>query len=233
MKICTFNIKNDYDLYQKEKSKDLVGFINKNKIDILCTQELFNICENDIIKDLSKTNYKIYGNYRFKLGIFKKINEKVGIITNQKVLLDKTYHLPYLPSLLKRVVTKIIIDTNEFGKLAIINTHLDYMFDFVKKRQLKKLIKLVKDEKLPIILTGDFNLKNNNPIFNNFVNELESLNLKRIEINEKTLKQSKYHRAIDHIFVSNSIKVKNVEVVKNLEISDHYPVLIEIVKNGL
>lgn len=230
MNICSFNIKNDYGIYNKNKSVDIVDFIMKNDIDILCTQELFDICENDIVNELSGTNYRIFGKYRFKLGILRKINEKVGIITNCKVLFEKTYHLPNLPSLLKRVATVIVVDTSLFGKIAIINTHLDYQFDFVKKRQLKMIIKLVKSESLPVILMGDFNLKNNKKIFNDFVHELSLLGIDRVPINEKTLKQSRYNRAIDHIFVSNNMKVEDIRVIKDLEISDHYPILIKIDK---
>lgn len=228
MKICTFNIKNNYNQYQKEKAKDIVDFIDNNKIDILCTQELFDTCENDITNYLSKTNYKIYGKYRFKLSILKKINESVSIITNQKAISEKTYQLPYLPSLLKRIATKLIINVDNYGEICIINTHLDFKYNLAKKRQLSKLLKIITDEKRPIILTGDFNLKNNNPIFNDFVDNLEKIGIKRVPVNEKTLKQSKYKRAIDHIFISNNFELKKLEVIKELEISDHYPVLIDI-----
>lgn len=228
MKICTFNIKNNYKEYQKEKAKDIVDFIDNNKIDILCTQELFDTCENDITNYLSKTNYKIYGKYRFKLSILKKINESVSIITNQKAISEKTYQLPYLPSLLKRIATKLIIDIDDYGEICIINTHLDFKYNLAKKRQLNKLLKIITNEKRPIIITGDFNLKNNNPIFNDFVDNLEKLGIKRVPVNEKTLKQSKYKRAIDHIFISNNFELKKLEVIKELEISDHYPVLIDI-----
>lgn len=228
MKICTFNIKNNYNQYQKEKAKDIVDFIDKNNIDILCTQELFDICKNDINNYLSRTNYKIYGKYRFKLNILRKINESVSIITNQKVISNETFHLPYLPSLLKRIATKLIIKIDNYGEICILNTHIDFKYDLAKKRQLKKLLNIITDEKRPIIITGDFNLKNNNPIFNGFVDNLEKLGIKRVPINEKTLKQSKYKRAIDHIFISNDFELKKVNVIKDLEISDHYPVLIDI-----
>ena len=54
------------------------------------------------------------------------------------MIYNKTYHLPFLPSGLKRVVTKVVVEDDDLGKITILNTHLDYMFDFVKKRQLKK-----------------------------------------------------------------------------------------------
>ena len=75
---------------------------------------------------------------------------------------------------------------------------------------------------------GDFNLKNNNPLFLNFINSLEEIGIKRIPLNEKTLKNSKYSREIDHIFLSDEFRLKEKRVVKDLEISDHYPVVVEI-----
>jgi len=131
-------------------------------------------------------------------------------------------------SLLKRIATKLIIDIDDYGEICIINTHLDFKYNLAKKRQLNKLLKIITNEKRPIIITGDFNLKNNNPIFNDFVDNLEKLGIKRVPVNEKTLKQSKYKRAIDHIFISNNFELKKLEVIKELEISDHYPVLIDI-----
>ena len=75
---------------------------------------------------------------------------------------------------------------------------------------------------------GDFNLKNNNPLFLNFVNSLEEIGMRRVPLNEKTLKLSRYSREIDHIFLSEGFILKEKEVVKNLSISDHYPVMIEL-----
>ena len=38
---------------------------------------------------------------------------------------------------------------------------------------------------------------------------------------------------IDHIFVSNNLNIKNIEVIKDdaLNFSDHYPILLEIIDN--
>ena len=52
--------------------------------------------------------------------------------------------------------------------------------------------------------------------------------MRRVPLNEKTLKLSRYSRAIDHIFLSEGFILKEKEVVKNLSISDHYPVMIEL-----
>ena len=93
------------------------------------------------------------------------------------------------------------------------------------------ILKLLKKETNPVILTGDFNLKNNKELFNNFVKDLENLNIYHVEIDEKTLKTSKYKRAIDHIFLSKNFKLLDKKVIKDLEISDHYPILIKVTIN--
>jgi endonuclease/exonuclease/phosphatase family metal-dependent hydrolase len=228
--IGTFNIKNNYKEYQSTKADEIIKWMLDNKIDILCMQEVFTKCKKDLVKNIKSTDYKIYGNYRYKLPIFTRINEAVSIITKEKVRLNKTYPLPFLPSGLKRVVTKLEIETTEFGTITIFNTHLDFMFDCVKKKQLKKIINLIRKEKNPVIVTGDFNLKTNHEPFKEFIKEMKKLGLKRVNVNEKTLKQSRYNRAIDHIFIPNEYKVVSLEVIKDLEISDHYPVLLKIKK---
>ena len=137
-------------------------------------------------------------------------------------------YLIFIPSFLKRIVTKVVIEYSPSKQITIFNTHLDFQYDFVKERQLKKLLSLIKKEENPIIITGDFNLKNNKQIFIDFIKDLESLNIYRVKLNEKTLKHSQYNRAIDHIFLSKDFKIISKEVIKNLSISDHYPLLIKV-----
>ena len=226
--ICTFNIQNDYRKYDILKSKEIVKFLKRNKIDILSLQEVYPKVDKDLKRILSDTKYSISGKYRFFLNLFlKRVNEKTPIITNKKVLSTKTYHLPFLPSTLRRIITKVEIEDNE-KVISIYNTHLDYKYLSVRKRQLKKVLNIIKNDKNPIILTGDFNLKNNNIYFKKFISELEKLNIKHIDILDNTLKISKYHRAIDHIFISDSFKLKSKKRVTNLDISDHYPIIIKV-----
>lgn len=218
--ISTFNIQNKED---KNKLKFIKNYLIDNNIDILNLQEAYPKFMREFQNDLK--DYKVTGNYRYLY--FPKINESNPIITNKKVLYSKTYRLPHLPSLLNRIITKtvVVIDNKE---ISIYNTHLDYQYSSVKKRQLNKVLKLIKKDKNPIILTGDFNLKNNKEIFNNFTEELEKLNIYRVQIDEKTFKPSKYKRAIDHIFLSKDFKLVDKNVVKDIETSDHYPVLIRV-----
>lgn len=228
LRISTFNIQNDFSNYSKAKTVDIVNYLTKNKIDILGLQEVFSKCNKDLEKELENCNYNISGKYRFYLHfLLKRFNEKVPVVTNKEIIESKTYHLPAFPSPLKRIVTKTVILYN--GKLiSIYNTHLDFMLDSVKKRELRKLLKLIQKDDNLIVLLGDFNLKNNNKLFIDFFKALEESNIYRVDVGEKTLKVSKSKRAIDHIFLSQEFKLKKMEVIKNVEISDHYPILIEV-----
>ena len=226
--ISTFNIQNDIKNYKKEKQDIIINYLKKNKIDILSLQEVYSKLDKDLTKTISTINYSIKGDYRFFLKrILNRINEKTPIITNKKILSSKTYHLPYLPSLLKRVITKIEIEDNN-KIISIYNTHLDYKYDVAKKRQLKRILKIISKDKNLIILTGDFNLKNNNPIFIDFVKELKKLGINHIDMKNKTLKCSKYKRAIDHIFLSKEFSVISKEIIKDIPTSDHYPIIMKI-----
>ncbi len=223
--ICTFNIQNNFKNYNSTKSKQIVKLLKNKNIDVYNLQEVYSKIDKDLKKTIKSLAYTINGTYRFLIPT--RYNEKNPIITNKKVISNKTYHLPFLPSITKRIMTKVVIEDN--GKLvSIYNTHLEVRKEKVKERQLKRVLKILKKDNNPIILTGDFNLKTNNEMFNKFVKELESIGIKHIDIADKTLKMSKYHRAIDHIFISEEFKLISKDRITDLEISDHYPVLIQI-----
>ena len=214
LRISSFNIQNDFSKYNINKSKEIYNYLVQNKINILGLQEVYSKINKDLIK-LLPSKYTYNGNYRFfsKI-ILNRINEKTPIITDKKIKFSKTYHLPHLPSLLKRVVVKNVINYKGYD-ISIYNTHLDFMFDSVKLRELKYLYKLISKDNNLVILMGDFNLKNNKEI-------------SRVEFNDRTLKMSRYHREIDHVFLSNEFKVENYSIIKDLEISDHYPIMVDV-----
>lgn len=227
MRICTFNIQNNYRSYDNSKTKDIYKFLKDNKIDILGLQEVFGKCSDDLDL-LLKSNYHMEGNYRFiSKYLLRRFNEKTPIITKYNIVGFKTFNLPFFPSLLKRVITHVVINYKG-EEISIYNTHLEVKNENVKRRQLNKIYRLLINDPRRKILMGDFNLKNNNPLFLNFINSLEKIGIKRIPLNEKTLKNSKYSREIDHIFLSDEFRLKEKRVVKDLEISDHYPVVVEI-----
>lgn len=227
LRVSSFNIKNDYNKYNVSKTNEIYNYLVNNNIDILCLQEVYSKVDKDLKKILDN-KYSYYGNYRFYIKfLFNIINEKNPIISSYPILFHKTYHMPHLPSLLKRIVTLNVIEYKNY-KISIYNTHLDYKYDKVKLRQLNYLYKLIAKDNNLIILMGDFNLKNNKDIFNKFCSLLEKKGINRVEFNDRTFKESRYHREIDHVFISNKFFLVNHKIIKDLKISDHYPILVDI-----
>lgn len=230
MIISTFNIKNDYSFYNENKSVEIFKYLRNNKIDVLGLQEVFYKCDKDLCK-LIKNSYNMVGKYRFLFKLFHPTdNEKTPIITNKNIIESNTYRLPYYPSNLKRVMTHIVVLDGD-KEVSIYNTHIEAKIPKVKEKQLDRIYEIISNDKRPKILMGDFNLKDTDILFENFVNRLKVLNLSRVEINERTFKTEKEDKAIDHIFISNNYKVVNTFVIKNLLISDHYPIIVEIREN--
>ena len=223
MIISTFNVQNNFDFYDKSKSENIIKYIDDNKIDIICLQEVFSKCDKDLRSLLG--NYNIIGKYRFLYRY--KINEKNPIITKHEVLEFRTYHLPSFPSKYRRIITHAIVNYNG-NKISIYNTHLEVKSTKIKIKQLNKIYKIIKDDKLPKIIMGDFNLKVDNPLLISFISLLNNLNIDRVPISEKTLKVSRDGKAIDHIFISSDFEIEKINVIKNLNISDHYPILVEL-----
>ena len=64
---------------------------------------------------------------------------------------------------------------------------------------------------------------------NSFITKLDIIGIKHLEITGRTFKKSKRNLPIDHVFISNKLKVKSIEKVKDkvVSFSDHYPVLID------
>lgn len=232
----------------------LANHIIDGEYDIVGTQEMSMNFTNRIKEYL--TDYKLYGKYRSNfrlLGLIlpevRNYSENNKIMTKDEVIDEKTIHLPFIPfnikelyrglkkgSLMRRIATTTLINSKEFGKIYVVNTHLDYYIGSVQKKQLKKIYKLlyVKSMSYPIILTGDFNLEVGNPIFDEFISNLESIGVIRVPINHKTnAKKYRNQTAIDHIFISDKFKINSYGVIndENLkEVTDHHPIYVDFEK---
>ena len=102
------------------------------------------------------------------------------------------------------------------------NTHLDHKKDPVnRKMQIEKIIHIVKQEKLPVIIGGDFNAEPGSEVIQKF----DSHFIRTCKSCEATYKGNN-NKAIDFIAYSDQDKFKVIhhEVIKE-NASDHYPVV--------
>lgn len=225
MIISTFNIQNDINHYKKSKTEEILKYLVNNKIDILGLQEVFSKCNDDLL-NIMENSYKMVGEYRYFFK-FLKSNEKNPIITKYEILAYKTYYLPSFPSKIKRIMTNVVIKYDS-REISVYNTHLEVSLKKVKVNQLNKIYEILKKDQRPKIIMGDFNMKIDTPLFKSFISLLSNLGITRVPIEEKTFKSSKDVKAIDHIFISSEFNLINFKVIKELNISDHYPILVDI-----
>lgn len=231
----------------------LVQHINNNGYYFIGVQELTRIFSERFI-DNSAT-YKLYGNYRYgssnlvkNIKVLDSFNESNAIVTSKQVVNSKTSLLPWFPfkphdlidalkhgSIMPRIISLAEINDDNLGTLYALNTHLDYQVKSVQIKQLKRIFNLIKhltDSRYPIVLTGDFNMEIGTTHFDEFIENLQSLGLKRVPVNAKT-NATKYpnQTAIDHVFVPNTWIIENAGLIEDdllNNITDHKGVFADV-----
>lgn len=249
LKIGTINLKNDeinrrdgLRLDGENNYEITLNHILEENFDILGTQELTRNFSTYL--DFNLDNYVIYGKYRFgnnnivrKIKLVRRFNESTAIITKYKVIKKYTKHLPFIPIKIKdfikmfkdkklcvpRIATIVILKAND-QDICVINTHLDYRFKSVQIRELNVLRRLIRKyiKRYKIVLTGDFNMDISSEHFRDFINDLDKLGIKRVEVNDKT-NALKYRSktAIDHIFIPSNYEVLEKGINDLGEVTDH------------
>lgn len=243
LNIATMNIQNKYKikkydglLGQEDHIEMLFELIKKYHINIVGLQEVNPRYYRRLEKRITPP-YVCYGNTRYQenivtnhIGVLETFNERVPIITDQKVLSHKTEYLPWLSSLVPRIVTMTKLATEQ-GEIVVFNTHLDHRKNKTKVKELKYLLKMIKEISHPVILMGDFNMTTKNKDFVLFTKELKNLKINHIDIKEKTYKEATTNYAIDHVFLSERFKVESVLLEKDKKyqsFSDHYPIILKL-----
>lgn len=217
-----------------------------NNFSYLGTQELTIHYMTEIRRYLE--DYQFYGSHRYGNGVLTKIpwNETNSIVTNQNVISSHTFGLPKartyseMKMLLqghimpRRIATQVIAEQESYGKICVINTHLDYETPSLQKRQLEAIKKLVlkNKENYPVVLTGDFNMQLTDRRFKDFVCMMKENGIERVSIDKATHQnENGKEEVLDHIFVSKDFAVVNAGVIVQdtyRETSDHYPIFADI-----
>lgn len=257
LKVCTFNVRNDNLV--KDLTNDLIEdcystLLNQYEIDIVATQEMIE-STLDVLKRkfpayyfLGKGRYGA-GKIQQKIKPLRKYNEHATIITKFSILQEKTNSLPWIPisikdfyhglfkyhSITPRVLTDAVVNLESNQRIRILNTHLDCHMNTVRKRQLNYILNYIKRSNLPVILVGDFNSNLKNKLFLKFIQDLNSLGLKRVEYDHKTFRKSKQDTPIDHIFIPKEFEIEKCGIIETellKKYSDHYPLYVSIYINS-
>ena len=255
MRIMTFNVKANYllDINNRweERAHLVYDMIRKYDCDIIGLQEVTNQMEGDLKNNIKSYHY--IGISRTK-NFFVEHNT-VLLRKEYEVLENKTFWLSKKPhkkgssmwhSLFPRICTRVVCKGNDGREIVIYNTHLDCLSPVARRYGLKVILSDMyqqrEKEKIPCILTGDFNAKPNSKVMRQFREEAFKLNGLRAaqdispDIYQKAtmghFKGKDRGQHIDYIFASEEFEINNIEIIKYNKDgkypSDHYPVMAEL-----
>ncbi|GEP64230.1 MULTISPECIES: endonuclease/exonuclease/phosphatase family protein [Clostridium] len=254
MRVMTFNLRRDVpidfnDRWNTRRSL-IYNVINEYKCDIIGAQEIKDNMLNDIKENIE--GYNIIGAPRGK----KVSSERNSLLISRNYLIEdyKTFWLSETPdkigsrvwySYLPRICTTAILQMDNGRRVRVCNTHLDNLLPKARMYGLKKILEFIENEKLPVILMGDFNDRPNSKLIKSLkegkISSKKLLPVQDVNMglyNESTIgnfKRSGKGLHIDYIFVSEEIDVVNAEIIKyNVNgkyPSDHYPLMADIVIN--
>jgi len=248
MKIISCNIGGIESSYKKS---DLLGFIKREDLDIICFQELKKAKKNIEKLPNELINIPNYNSYFFPhqekgmhgVGIYTKIkpkNIKNGIGVEKFDHEGRTQILDFGEFTLVNVYCPHGANNNYLPKQL---EYLDY---------LKEVILEMNKEKDKIIICGDFNMAHSDldlshenkrrkiygylPAQKQFIDDLIANNFidsfRTIHPNSKkyTWKGPKNNWRLDYFFISKNLEnyLKKADVLEKEELSDHNPILIEL-----
>lgn len=212
--IISYNIHSGTDKNMIPTLFDTIHFLKKSKVDIICLQEVNESSKIGFQVSSLKEELNMYSHFGANV---VNNNTNYGLATYSKYKIIDEKHI-YLSSAKEQrgFIDTIVSVKNK--KLHIINVHLG-LEDKEREKQIKELESYIKNiKKEYFIILGDFNqadiiLKNRD--IKDVAQELNKSNILTFSIGLER---------IDYMFVSNNIKIKSYEVLKE-RMSDHYPIM--------
>lgn len=251
---ATYNIrqKNNGDIGNlwDDRKHIVTAQIKFHEFDIFGVQEAFAVQMNDMQADLSEYAYVgvgrddgvekgEYSAIFYKKDRFEPIKNGTFWL-NEK---DVTKPIKGWDAAIVRICTWAVFKDKENGKKFIfMNTHFDHVGTEARKESAKLILAKVKElaAGLPLILTGDFNVDEKNEAYFTLANSgfvKDSYDLAKIKFTPNSTfnswgKNIKPTGRIDHIFISEPLKVKKYGILTDTYLgkypSDHFPVVAEL-----
>jgi len=257
LNLMTFNIRYDNPDDSLNNWKFRKGFVANMirfyDVDVLGTQEVLHNQLTDLLTSLPAYAYAGVGRLDGKTAgeysaIFYK-KEKFELLKTGNFWLSETPEKAGVKgwdAACERIVTWVILKEKETGKkFAFINTHFDHMGKIARRESAKLLLSRVDliAQGLPLFVSGDFNAAPQSEVIamlsdKNTVNHLtDSRSVAPFIYGPGWTNHAfgqvpmEKRRIIDYIFVKNNVSVERLaviaEMLDNLYLSDHNPVLIK------
>jgi endonuclease/exonuclease/phosphatase family metal-dependent hydrolase len=158
---------------------------------------------------------------------YKQVNRNLGklaqhsngVLSRLRPARITEHRLPGLPG---RGAVMVELDTSDGGVLAVCILHLALGWR-ARRRQLRYVARLVERYRYLVIM-GDFNCDCRSASLRTLVDEAS---LHGLDCELKTFPSWRPKRNLDHILVSDSLEILNVQVI-DYPLSDHLPLSMEV-----
>lgn len=238
VKILSYNIYHGEENYNGGNSNldKIAKVINKYEPDFVAMQEVDSMTNRTatfnkgVRKDLVKELAKLTGMH----GYFGKAMDYDNGGYGEGLLCKDSaqpivYHLPIPMGGEPRAMIAIEHIFPNGKKMMFAGTHLCHEFEENRIAQAKEITNILTEFNLPIAIAGDFNIKPQSKPYNVIAEKLDDAavifgdpQLTFPFINPKI--------RLDYVFINKGEVwyVKNVEVIKNEDASDHMPILVTL-----
>ena len=240
IKFLSYNIQS-WDVTDR-RIKGIFDLIKRHNPDIICFQEVTVGWYSLLKKDLGD-KYTLTGRDRFfgDKTRAKRYFERncVAFKKNRfRPIKCRTYWLGpdmYNPShfegagLNRIFTTAYLLDKKTNKKILAISTHFDDRLPDVRAKQAVVLSNFINEQKVPLLLMGDFNSEPTEEAYKTIRNSAIDIG-EELGVTDDTYHGYNQHpsKRIDFAFRNNKIKPKSIALVKDcfeeLPPSDHYPI---------
>lgn len=222
LNVMTYNIHGGKDKKGKLRLNDVADVIKQSKVDIVALQEVDKFAaRSKFINEIWFLSKKLrmcyaYGaNIMLGIGFFGN-----GILSKFPIKLSQNYYLPSKGERRGILITHIILPDNN---LWFLTTHLGLDAN-ERINQTEEILKIIKRQGRPLILTGDFNETPGNKAYNRLKEVLVETSEKLSFDYSSFALGNEPDTKIDYIMHTNDIIPKSIGTIMS-DCSDHLPVI--------
>lgn len=226
LKVMSYNIHVGQDAAQKDQLKNIAHFIKSAKADIVGIQEVDSVCNRsgkiDQMKYLAEhtgMHYAYARHFAFDGGSYG-----IGILSKYPLTNIRDHRIILTSSGTSDAATRAFLTANILSgskEIMFATVHMDYRDSNSRFAQSQEVVELLKNVRIPVILTGDLNAE---PGTKEIINLQKSLTDTGTDT-DLSYPAVKPVKKIDFVMVSNAhlAKVKK-NIVNPVLFSDHLPI---------
>lgn len=243
LRVMTYNIRHGH-VHLSQKSGDEIdlmkigGIIRESCADIIGLNEVFGNWNGDCTAQAeflaAHLGFHCYFGRSCYIG--KKVPYGNALLSRYPIIEAKVIPIPdlddprnmrnYEPRSITRCVMELPDGDKKKREIAVYVTHFG-LHEREAERAVSTVREVLKSEKLPFVLMGDFNLTPESTMMEYFYTELTPTDALMPENDQCTFPSDSPDSKIDYIFTSSQVRPLNAKVIRIIA-SDHCPLCADV-----